>query len=727
MTENLFEKKYLTLKKEIGNIVEQIEHIIRKEIAYTKQEKSLLDVKNAIETLKKKWQEEKFIIAVIALAKSGKSTLINSWLGKEYLPSNNRPETARIVRICHRPKEEYGVLKEDDEILEQGVAHINERLKHLNEVARNVNATTPEKELLLEASLVFLKESLLGEQGFDILDTPGPNEAGVDSLRNKVNRILEQSDVILYLLDYTKLKTEDEAKMLEKISQRPEMFRRNVDRLFFIVNKIDAQNRNGLEPKQTSDYVANILNQNISNFNISPSKVALISAEQALLARLILSENPSSQVISDFDRKAFGEFPVIDLITDEVRSKTAQAMLKKSGMDNLETTILSYIFVNKTKILVTSLLDDLDRSLAHLRNHFKTADQVLQMDIAQMESKVKSLKSELDAIKSNSTKMTEKAKSFKKSIETFIYQEFNQFKEDVNSQIKEVIRMINSPTSQAPARAKEGYFDGVKNFISDIGDFFFEPIQKIKNLVTGNKNNQKEISDGIAQLNKNISFYLIGQFGNFRHDLENELLSKQKNIFKELSEEIKPLMRKIEERVQINMKIKLEPVNVRIPESSLKDLHQTIEKSINEFIRKTSNREVRYETKTVQTKAAGWCSDAEYSVEQVPVYINVDSYTVDWNTLQKAWNDKIEQLTKVSVLTANKIIDQQIVTIIDRGCNQIQTYADSFISIIEREIAESKRGETERNSRLNIVKDNLDNLESINNEIQNCKTYLESE
>lgn len=40
-----------------------------------------------------------------------------------------------------------------------------------------------------------------------LLDTPGPNEEGADHLRFKVERLLEGVDCVLFLLDYTKLKT----------------------------------------------------------------------------------------------------------------------------------------------------------------------------------------------------------------------------------------------------------------------------------------------------------------------------------------------------------------------------------------------------------------------------------------------------------------------------------------------------------------------------------------
>jgi predicted GTPase len=48
-----------------------------------------------------------------------------------------------------------------------------------------------------------LADSEMEDQRFELLDTPGPNEAGTELLKAKVERLLDEVDVIVYLLDYT--------------------------------------------------------------------------------------------------------------------------------------------------------------------------------------------------------------------------------------------------------------------------------------------------------------------------------------------------------------------------------------------------------------------------------------------------------------------------------------------------------------------------------------------
>jgi hypothetical protein len=55
----------------------------------------------------------------------------------------------------------------------------------------------------------------------------------------QVERLLGSVDAVLYVLDYTKLKTCEEAAMFKRLHQvNPGLVRRLAQRLFFVVNKV---------------------------------------------------------------------------------------------------------------------------------------------------------------------------------------------------------------------------------------------------------------------------------------------------------------------------------------------------------------------------------------------------------------------------------------------------------------------------------------------------------
>lgn len=59
-------------------------------------------------------------------------------------------------------------------------------------------------------------------------------------LSSQVERLLDRVDAAIYLLDYTKLKTAEEAAVLERLKNiNPSLVARLCSRLFFAVNKMD--------------------------------------------------------------------------------------------------------------------------------------------------------------------------------------------------------------------------------------------------------------------------------------------------------------------------------------------------------------------------------------------------------------------------------------------------------------------------------------------------------
>jgi hypothetical protein len=194
---------------------------------------------------------------------AGKSTLLNAILGASILPANNVPETARIIAIHHTPDAATARLSypapDGQTVVVEGGAAIHEHLRQLNMAARGgeQGLVADERPLEIEVPVAALAGSPAGSPSsrVTILDTPGeltaamrmptmccgcwvavlvacaalcpaalstptrlplpapclspagPNEAGEDALRYKVERLAEGVDALLYLLDYTKLKT----------------------------------------------------------------------------------------------------------------------------------------------------------------------------------------------------------------------------------------------------------------------------------------------------------------------------------------------------------------------------------------------------------------------------------------------------------------------------------------------------------------------------------------
>ena len=117
---------------------------------------------------------------------------------------------------------------------------------------------------------------------FVLVDTPGPNEAGTHHLQALVDRQLEQSSLILIVLDFTQLKSAAAEEVKENVRQIAGL--RGADNLYVLVNKIDQRDAQSMTAEEIRAFVAADLG--ISN----PEQVFEISARQALAAASFLRE-----------------------------------------------------------------------------------------------------------------------------------------------------------------------------------------------------------------------------------------------------------------------------------------------------------------------------------------------------------------------------------------------------------------------------------------------------
>jgi hypothetical protein len=110
-----------------------------------------------------------------------------------------------------------------------------------------------------------------------------------------VERLLDGVDALIYLLDYTKLKTVEEASVLARLrSINPALVQRLSTRLFFVVNKFDqAEEGQGLGAGDTRAYVAELVTRQMDcpGFSLHPDQVrrwpAAGSTVQVLAAALL--------------------------------------------------------------------------------------------------------------------------------------------------------------------------------------------------------------------------------------------------------------------------------------------------------------------------------------------------------------------------------------------------------------------------------------------------------
>ena len=210
-------------------------------------------VRDNLQRLSKKIQNETFKVLIVGTFKNGKSTFINSLLGEEVLPAYALPCTAVVNEVKWGEQKQAKVFfknplpsKLPSGIPEKALAHMK---------AHNMRDIPPimipydEIENYAVISIGHGKEELEYESPYDkievywplpilkngveIIDSPGLNECAT---RTKVTmNYISKADAILFVLDCTRILAADEMRVIEHTLKE-----HGFDDPFIIVNKFDA-------------------------------------------------------------------------------------------------------------------------------------------------------------------------------------------------------------------------------------------------------------------------------------------------------------------------------------------------------------------------------------------------------------------------------------------------------------------------------------------------------
>lgn len=701
MDEYEIEKDFTATRREIERVIKQFRELVDEEVRDDPENTGLEDRLRELDRIKKMWSEKSFQVAVLALVKSGKSTLINAMLGAAYLPSSNIPETARIVRVRHKPAADEPVLEKASAKIATGVTKIRDALRSLNASQREADATPAEDELILTAPLVCLAGRSLGEQRFEVLDTPGPNEAGADILRERVDGLLDEADVIIYLLDYSRLKTEEEKKLFTRLSSmRSELLKQLSERLFFVVNKIDLKNWHGLSPEETRRYVADLLSKQVSGLDIPPERVLLVSAENGLLARMMESGEGDDEVRQDFAERVFG-FRGEDATIEECRD-AAPELLNRSKLADIEEKVLDFIYTNRGRLFLQSVVDDLERLRGLFGNHLQTASESLNESRDELARKYKELEVELKATDGEFKEVNSRASSVAADIKGLVKKRFEEFRCSVEKELR-----------NAQGQTQSSGWDKVARFFDQL---------------LGEVEDKKTAEQRLRETNEAIKERLRTEFDAFYDELKWETLARQKQLFEEIESKLKPLAQRIEEVVGQSLDIPLYPVQIQIPMPSIDHHDRQIRKRKDRLIG-TIKRQMQRKsgTKPVVVEEGSWCGTDKY--EERPTFETIikETYKTSHDNVLSAWLKGIDRMTEDAVKVAHRIIKEEIQDATQSARSEIERYRDSYLQTMRRSRTDVERGEAAREKRLEEVKIASEKLLKLKDTIEKCREFLKAE
>ena len=346
-----------------------------------------------------------FEVSVIATMSSGKSTLINSLLHKELLPSKNEACTATIARILDNDDMDG---YEAECYAADGKTIIYRRSTVDAEKLQKYNSDKNVAYIDIEGNIPAIDSNKIR---LCLRDTPGPNNSRDENHGRLTQSIIKRTNaVVLYVLNTTNQEVNDDKALLQSIAdEMATAGKQSRDRFIFVVNKCDELDE---EKGETIEKLLQNTREYLKQFGITEPTLIPTSALLALVVR----KNRNHEHLSRKETKALAEkeafveneflhFEKYATLTPTVRAYLQKQVDKynknnddwdleaaiHSGVPAVEQTIKEYIDKYAYPIKINDAITDIVRILDELDMKAKFAES-----LAKDEKKLEQVRGQID-------------------------------------------------------------------------------------------------------------------------------------------------------------------------------------------------------------------------------------------------------------------------------------------------------------------------------------------
>lgn len=447
------------IMQELDKIFAEIQQKNLPEFAQpNKQGKNIFDayeeVKNGI-----------FDVNVIATMSSGKSTLINSLLHTELLPSKNAACTATIAEIMDDDLQKefkatcYG--KDHKTVVYPPVSATKENLDRYNsdekvafiDITGDIPAVSSDKIRLR------------------LRDTPGPNNSRNENHGKRTKEIIQNTNaVVLYVMNATQLGINDDNQLLKDISfEMQKNGKQSRDRFIFVINKCDAFD---VERGETLDKTLQSARDYLKGFGIDDPILIPTSALLSLLIRRDKAGEKLSRkerrdlngTVEDFVETELLHFEDYAVLTPTVKDALRKQVEKyhanedtwdleadiHTGIPALEATIAEYIDKYAYPIKIKDAMQDISAILGEI--NMKSGFEKM---IAEDSDKLETVRAQIKEAKEKHQESEETVVHFKKEIDSFGLGDLSRVKAklELDSSLSPITGQYKSATSVDKAKA----------------------------------------------------------------------------------------------------------------------------------------------------------------------------------------------------------------------------------------------------------------------------------
>lgn len=461
-----------------------------------------------------------FEIAVVATMSAGKSTLINAMLGTELLPARNEATTATLARIHDVDDADHFV----------GEAFDNDG----NSIKRFDPLTVVEMEEMNDDQIseIEITGNIVGITSKNLklvlTDTPGTNNSQNDNHKAHTYNLIKESKykpMVLYVLNATQLRTNDDNTLLSDISDAmKEGGRQASERFIFVMNKADEYDPEKESIEKAIDNVRVYLKKHgIDNPRIYPCS-ALLAKNVRKHRQNSLTRKEQQNFQSDVEysieteEKHFSEMaPVSSTVKKLIQGKLEDARQRMdkpeqaliySGIPSVEASISEYLDKYAVPMKVREAVISFSEILKNLK-----LEAAENSTLAENQEKLKERKSALERV-SKILENGQKGAALKNKIDQLsskrgIEKETINLDKKIVDYVEKMKKDLVGLVPKKEGRAK------LKKFVANLKEFeikFNEDVKTIINICISDQSTAY-----ISEYNNYVSD-LIGEA--FEHDVD---------------------------------------------------------------------------------------------------------------------------------------------------------------------------------------------------------------
>ena len=285
-----------------------------------------------------------FEICVVATMSAGKSTLINSMLGKKLMPSKLEACTAIITKIKDNSQENIPfkakIYDRYNNLLETNEELTYSSMKRFNE-EENVSLVS------VEGNIPFVQSD---DISLVLIDTPGPNNSRDENHERVQRELLGKSSkaLVLYLMT-GEYGTNDDNNLLRMVSSSMAVGgKQSKDRFIFVVNKLDERKKEDGDINETLTRIESYLQTHgIKKPNLFPAaalpalNIRLIKNNEEIDEDEMDSTEYKVKKLNRYEDFHFENYAVLPpRVKGEVKAKLDKTREICNGIDNMDEALI---------------------------------------------------------------------------------------------------------------------------------------------------------------------------------------------------------------------------------------------------------------------------------------------------------------------------------------------------------------------------------------------------